>query len=37
MFETRLVIRPTEFALRSEALQADYDACWSGFRSRFRG
>jgi homogentisate 1,2-dioxygenase len=36
MFETRLVIRPTEFALRSEALQADYDACWSGFQSRFR-
>jgi homogentisate 1,2-dioxygenase len=36
MFETRLVIRPTEFALRSEALQTDYDACWSGFQSLFR-
>jgi homogentisate 1,2-dioxygenase len=36
MFETRLVIRPTEFALRSEALQRDYDACWSGFDRRFQ-
>ena len=37
MFETRLVIRPTEFALQSEALQRDYDACWSGFEARFVG
>jgi homogentisate 1,2-dioxygenase len=36
MFETRLVIRPTEFAMSSEALQHDYDECWSGFDSRFR-
>jgi homogentisate 1,2-dioxygenase len=36
MFETRLVIRPTEFALKSEALQCDYDECWSGFESRFQ-
>ena len=35
MFETRLVIRPTEFALNSEALQHDYDRCWLGFESRF--
>jgi homogentisate 1,2-dioxygenase len=37
MFETRLVIRPTKFALENEALQRDYDACWSGFESRFSG
>jgi homogentisate 1,2-dioxygenase len=36
MFETQLVIRPTAFALRSEALQPGYDACWAGFRKRFR-
>jgi homogentisate 1,2-dioxygenase len=35
MFETRLVIRPTAFALETEALQRDYDQCWSGFESRF--
>ena len=32
MFETRRVIRPTEFAATSPLLQADYDDCWSGFR-----
>ncbi|CAN5509518.1 homogentisate 1,2-dioxygenase [soil metagenome] len=31
MFESRWVIRPTKFALETCALQADYDACWSGF------
>jgi homogentisate 1,2-dioxygenase len=36
MFETRLVIRPTEFALNTPALQRDYDACWSGFERQFR-
>jgi homogentisate 1,2-dioxygenase len=36
MFETRLVIRPSEFALKTDALQRDYDACWSGFESRFQ-
>ena len=36
MFETRLVIRPTEFALGTPALQRDYDTCWSGFESQFR-
>ncbi len=37
MFETRMVIRPTRFALETEALQRDYDACWAGFRKLFRG
>jgi homogentisate 1,2-dioxygenase len=36
MFETSLVIRPTQFALESEALQRDYDTRWTGFEPRFR-
>jgi homogentisate 1,2-dioxygenase len=35
MFESRWVIRPTEFALASPELQRDYDACWSGFPKLF--
>ena len=35
MFETRLVIRPTRFALETPALQRDYDSCWAGFEKRF--
>jgi homogentisate 1,2-dioxygenase len=31
MFESRWVIRPTREALELPGLQADYDACWSGF------
>ena len=37
MFETRLVIRPTPFALETDALQRDYDSCWAGFEKLFRG
>ena len=33
MFETRLVIAPTDQALGSPAHQQDYDACWQGFPS----
>jgi len=36
MFETRLVIRPTRFALETEVRQPDYDAVWEGFRKSFR-
>jgi homogentisate 1,2-dioxygenase len=36
MFETRLVCRPTRFALESPALQSDYDACWNGFEKHFQ-
>jgi len=32
MFETRWVIVPTRAAMESPSLQADYDACWTGFR-----
>jgi homogentisate 1,2-dioxygenase len=37
MFETRMVICPTRFALETEALQRDYDACWDGFEKLFKG
>ena len=37
MFETRLVLRPTRFALETPALQRDYDACWAGFDKLFDG
>jgi homogentisate 1,2-dioxygenase len=37
MFETRMVIRPTRFALETPALQGDYDACWAGFEKLFTG
>jgi homogentisate 1,2-dioxygenase len=37
MFETRMVCRPTRFALETPALQRDYDACWGGFEKHFRG
>jgi homogentisate 1,2-dioxygenase len=36
MFETRLVIRPTRFALETDALQKDYDSCWQGFDKMFK-
>ena len=36
MFETRLVVRPTRFALETDVLQRDYDACWAGFEKLFR-
>ena len=37
MFETRMVIRPTRFALETPALQRDYDSCWAGFEKLFKG
>ena len=35
MFETSRVLHPSEPALASPALQADYDACWGDFRKLF--
>jgi homogentisate 1,2-dioxygenase len=35
MFESRLVFRPTRFALETPTLQADYDRCWDGFARHF--
>jgi homogentisate 1,2-dioxygenase len=37
MFETRMVVRPTRFALDTDALQRDYDACWDGLKKMFKG
>jgi homogentisate 1,2-dioxygenase len=31
MFESRNVLRPTAFAMRTPLLQADYDLCWRDF------
>jgi homogentisate 1,2-dioxygenase len=31
MFESRAVIHPTRWAMETQALQQDYDDCWSGF------
>ena len=36
MFETRLPLRPTRFALETPALQQDYDAAWHGLRPHFK-
>ncbi|MCO5100265.1 MAG: homogentisate 1,2-dioxygenase [Burkholderiaceae bacterium] len=35
MFETRCVIRPTQIALDSPQLQANYFECWQGLTKRF--
>ncbi|UCE31100.1 MAG: homogentisate 1,2-dioxygenase [Burkholderiales bacterium] len=35
MFETRLPIRPTRFALEASELQADYARCWQGLAKHF--
>jgi homogentisate 1,2-dioxygenase len=33
---TRLVIRPTRFALNTPAFQRDYFSCWAGFEKMFK-
>jgi homogentisate 1,2-dioxygenase len=35
MFETRLPIVPTRFALESAQLQPEYYRCWQGLRRHF--
>jgi homogentisate 1,2-dioxygenase len=35
MFETRLAIRPTRFALEAAELQQDYYTCWQGLKKHF--
>ena len=37
MFETKLVIRPTRFAMESRILQHEYYECWQGLKKRFHG
>lgn len=35
MFESRYIIRPTKFAMETEALQKDYCKVWQGLRKNF--
>ncbi len=35
MFETRRVIRPTQYAMDSPQLQSDYLNCWRGLEKHF--
>jgi homogentisate 1,2-dioxygenase len=35
MFETQLVVRPTEFAMKTKILQHEYFECWQGLRKHF--
>jgi homogentisate 1,2-dioxygenase len=35
MFESRYIIRPTEFAMQTSALQKDYYECWQGLKKNF--
>jgi len=37
MFESRYVIRPTKFAMETQALQKDYVNCWQGLKRNFNG
>lgn len=37
MFETRHLLRPTEFAMQTEALQKNYYECWQGLKKNFNG
>ena len=35
MFETKMMIRPTEYALNAEHVQTDYSGCWRGIQKHF--
>ncbi len=35
MFESRFVLRPTKFAMETEALQTNYFECWQGLKKHF--
>jgi len=35
MFESRLVLQPTQFALETEALQTDYLECWQNLQRHY--
>ncbi len=37
MFETRHLLRPTEFAMSTPALQKSYFECWQGLKKKFYG
>jgi homogentisate 1,2-dioxygenase len=35
MFETQLVLRPTQWAMETRILQHEYYECWQGLKKRF--
>jgi homogentisate 1,2-dioxygenase len=37
MFETRMAVRPTRYALESKILQHEYYECWQGLKRNFSG
>ena len=37
MFETRMVVRPTRYALEEKILQHEYYECWQGLKRNFTG
>jgi len=37
MFETRMAVRPTRFALQEKILQHEYYECWQGLKRKFTG
>ncbi len=37
MFETRMPVRPTRWALESKILQHEYYECWQGLKKHFKG
>ena len=37
MFETRMVVRPTRFALEAKIVQHEYYECWQGLKSHYTG
>ena len=36
MLETQLVVRPTKYALESQALQRNYNESWHGLKKHFK-
>ena len=37
MFETRMAVRPTRYALEEKILQHEYYECWQGLKRHYRG
>jgi len=35
MFESRYIIRPTKYAMETDALEADYFECWQDLKKNF--
>lgn len=35
MFETRMIVRPTRFALESKIVQHEYYECWQGLQRHY--